>query len=43
LAAQAPDALLVLPWNLIDELQQQLAGYQLVTAIPELQHWGGHN
>lgn len=43
LAAQAPDALLVLPWNLIDELRQQLPGYELVTAIPELQHWGGHN
>lgn len=39
LAAQSPDALLVLPWNLIDELQQQLAGYELVTAIPELQMW----
>jgi hypothetical protein len=26
LAAQAPDALLVLPWNLIDELRQQLPG-----------------
>ena len=43
LTAQAPDALLVLPWNLIDELRQQLPGYELVTAIPELQHWGGHN
>jgi SAM-dependent methyltransferase len=38
LAAQAPDALLVLPWNLIDELRQQLPGYELVTAIPELRH-----
>lgn len=36
LAAQAPDALLVLPWNLIDELRQQLPGYELVTAIPSL-------
>jgi SAM-dependent methyltransferase len=43
LAAEAPDSLLVLPWNLIDELRQQLAGYELVTAIPELQHWGGRN
>jgi SAM-dependent methyltransferase len=43
LTAEAPDALLVLPWNLIDELRQQLAGYQLVTAIPELHHWEGHN
>ncbi len=38
LAVQAPDALLVLPWNLIDELRQQLPGYELVTAIPELRH-----
>jgi SAM-dependent methyltransferase len=43
LAAQAPDALLLLPWNLIDELRQQLPSYELVTAIPELQSWGGHN
>ena len=43
LAAQAPDALLVLPWNQIDELRQQLPGYELVTAIPELRHWGDHN
>ena len=40
LLALAPDALLVLPWNLIDELRQQLPGDQLVTAIPSLKHWG---
>ena len=35
--------LLVLPWNLIDELRQQLPDTELVTAIPELRHWrGGH-
>ena len=39
LAAQDPDALLVLPWNLIDELRQQWPGYELVTAIPSLKHW----
>jgi len=39
LAEQAPDALLVLPWNLIEELRQQLVGYELFTAIPGLQHW----
>ena len=43
LAAQAPDALLVLPWNLIEELRQQLPGHEFVTAIPRLQSWGGHN
>jgi hypothetical protein len=43
LAAQTPDALLVLPWNLIEELRQQLPGYELVSAIPGLQHWGGKN
>ena len=43
LAARNPDALLVLPWNLIDELRQQLPDTELVTAIPELRHWqGGH-
>jgi len=36
LASQTPDALLVLPWNLIDELRQQLPGYELITAIPSL-------
>jgi SAM-dependent methyltransferase len=41
LAAQLPDALLVFPWNLLDELRQQLPGTQLVTAIPELRHWSG--
>ena len=38
LVAEAPDALLVLPWNLIEELRQQLPGYELVTAIPSLKH-----
>ena len=39
LASESPDALLVLPWNLIDELRQQLPGHELVTAIPELHKW----
>jgi len=43
LAAEAVDTLLVLPWNLIEELRQQLPGSELVTAIPELHHWGGHH
>jgi SAM-dependent methyltransferase len=43
LSAQSPDLLLVLPWNLIKELRQQLLGYELVTAIPEMQIWGGQN
>jgi hypothetical protein len=35
--------LLVLPWNLINEVQQQFPNKELVTAIPELSHWqGGH-
>ncbi|QNJ16007.1 S-adenosyl-L-methionine-dependent methyltransferase [Synechococcus sp. A18-40] len=38
LESMNPDALLVLPWNLINELRQQLSGYELVTAIPELKH-----
>jgi SAM-dependent methyltransferase len=39
LAAQSADALLVLPWNLIEELRQQLPGTDLVTAIPRLSHF----
>ena len=39
LAAQNPDLLLVLPWNLVNELRQQLSGYKLVTAIPSLKEW----
>ena len=39
LAIQAADALLVLPWNLIEELRQQLPDTELVTAIPELRKW----
>jgi SAM-dependent methyltransferase len=38
LPAQDPDSLLVFPWNLINELRQQLVGYDLVTAIPDLRH-----
>ena len=41
LVDQSPDVLLVLPWNLIEELRQQLPGTELVTAIPELRHWKG--
>jgi C-methyltransferase C-terminal domain len=43
LATRNPDALLVLPWNLIGELRQQLPGQELVTAIPELQVWTSGN
>jgi SAM-dependent methyltransferase len=39
LQAEAPDALLVLPWNLIAELRQQLPAYELVIAIPNLKLW----
>ena len=42
LATEAADALLVLPWNLIEEVRQQLADIELVTAIPELRHWRGN-
>lgn len=41
LQRHAPEALLVLPWNLIDELRHQLSAYDLVTAIPTLKHWSG--
>jgi SAM-dependent methyltransferase len=41
LAAQSPDALVVLPWNLINELRLQLSDTELVTAIPDLRYWSG--
>jgi hypothetical protein len=43
LTAEAADSLLVLPWNLIEELRQQLPGTELVTAIPDLRHWRGEH
>ena len=39
LAAETADSLLVLPWNLISELREQMPGIQLVTAIPDLRIW----
>ena len=35
----SPNKLLVLPWNLIEEIRSQLSDYDLVTAIPELSVW----
>ena len=43
LAAQNPSALLVLPWNLIEELMHQLPAIDMVTAIPDLRHWTSKN
>ena len=40
LASETFDSLLVLPWNLIKELRHQFPRTELVTAIPELRHWG---
>ncbi len=34
-----PDKVLVLPWNLIDEIKSQLGNYKLVTAVPSLKVW----
>ena len=31
-----PDKILVLPWNLLDEIAQLLPGYELFTVIPTL-------
>ena len=39
LEAKNPDLLLVLPWNLINEVRDQLPAYELVTAIPILKRW----
>ena len=36
LAAQDPDIMLVLPWNLINELRQQWPDKKLFTAMPSL-------
>ena len=38
LAAENPDTILILPWNLLEELKGQLHGYELVTVIPVLQN-----
>jgi len=43
LHGQNADALLILPWNLINEIKQELPGHPLVTAIPSLKHWGAHS
>ena len=43
LDARNPDALLVLPWNLINEVRKQLPEYELITAIPEIQRWETSN
>lgn len=34
-----PDNILVLPWNLIDEVKLQLPDYKLVTAMPHIKQW----
>ena len=34
-----PDQLLVLPWNLINEIRQQIPQYKLITSIPSLTFW----
>lgn len=39
LATESFDMLLVLPWNLIDEVREQFPDKELVTAIPELRFW----
>ena len=39
LASESADALLVLPWNLIEELRPQLPDTELVIAIPELKRY----
>ena len=33
------EALLVLPWNLVSEVAQQIPNIDLVTAIPGIRHW----
>lgn len=38
-----PDKLLVLPWNLINEISKQLPRHALVTAIPSLNDWSAES
>jgi len=42
LMKQDVDSLLLLPWNLIDEIKKQLPGMTLITAIPKLSFHHGH-
>jgi len=42
LMKQEVDSLLVLPWNLIEEIKKQLPGMALITAIPKLRFHHGH-
>lgn len=37
--AESPDVMLVLPWNLIQELREQIPERHLITAIPTLKRW----
>ena len=30
-----PDSIIILPWNLIDELKNEFKGYETITAIPQ--------
>ena len=39
LSSESADALLVLPWNLIEEICGQMPGNLLITAIPTLKTW----
>ena len=41
LATMSYDTLLILPWNLINEVRQYFVDKHLVTAIPVLTHWNG--
>lgn len=43
LSRRSPDAVLVLPWNLIEEVRDQLPNTDLITAIPELKTWRRRN
>ena len=33
------DTVLVFPWNIIDELKEELEGFKLLTAVPKLKMW----
>ncbi len=39
LIEKQPDSIIILPWNLINELRGQFKKYEVVTAIPNLKIW----
>lgn len=43
IGSKAPDALFVLPWNIISEIASEFPTYDLYTAIPDIKYWKASN